>query len=76
MGCSVGCGVVFKLSPGGSYTVLHSFNGSDGAIPYAGLIADSKGNLYGIPESPPCLHPRDSIYGGKSPDDRLHTQIS
>ena len=29
-------------------TVLHAFtNGSDGANPYAGLIADSKGNLYG-----------------------------
>jgi uncharacterized repeat protein (TIGR03803 family) len=28
-------------------TVLHSFIGSDGLFPYAGLIADSKGNLYG-----------------------------
>jgi uncharacterized repeat protein (TIGR03803 family) len=45
----LGCGVVFKLSPGGTYTVLHSFAGGsiDGANPAAGLIADSKGNLYG-----------------------------
>ncbi|MGH6846196.1 MAG: choice-of-anchor tandem repeat GloVer-containing protein, partial [Methylocella sp.] len=42
-----GCGVVFKLSPGGTYTELHSFTGSsDGAFP-GGLIADSSGNLYG-----------------------------
>ncbi len=49
-GCAVGvgCGVVFKLSPGGTETVLHSFTGgSDGGGPAAGLIADSSGNLYG-----------------------------
>src|ERR1700731_4210068 len=28
-------------------TVLHSFTGSDGAFPGAGLIADGAGNLYG-----------------------------
>jgi uncharacterized repeat protein (TIGR03803 family) len=42
-----GCGVVFKLSPGGTETVLHSFTVSDGALPSAGLIADRAGNLYG-----------------------------
>jgi uncharacterized repeat protein (TIGR03803 family) len=46
-----GNGVVFKLSPGGtSYTVLYSFMGSDGGSPYAGLLADSSGNLYGTTE--------------------------
>ena len=46
-------GVVFELSPNGSggwrETVLHSFNndGSDGAEPFAGLILDSAGSLYG-----------------------------
>src|SRR5262245_52740055 len=43
-------GVVFKLTPGGSsYAVLHHFAGfpGDGASPFAGLIADSSGNLYG-----------------------------
>jgi uncharacterized repeat protein (TIGR03803 family) len=40
--------VVFKLSPSGTETVLYSFTGgSDGGGPYAGLIADSSGNLYG-----------------------------
>jgi uncharacterized repeat protein (TIGR03803 family) len=57
LGCSEGfgsgCGVVFKLSPTGQETVLHTFTGSpDGAIagagvPYANLLRDSAGNLYG-----------------------------
>jgi len=42
-------GTVFKLSPNGTETVLHSFaaNGSDGTHPYAGLVTDTIGNLYG-----------------------------
>lgn len=43
-----GCGVVFKLTPTGKYTVLHTFTGGeDGAFPYAGVTLDSAGNLYG-----------------------------
>jgi uncharacterized repeat protein (TIGR03803 family) len=51
--CSSGCGTVFKLAPDGSggYTesILYSFQGgaSDGENPYAGLLLDSGGNLYG-----------------------------
>jgi hypothetical protein len=43
------CGVVFKLSPTGAETVLHTFTGgADGANPiYPGLIQDLAGNLYG-----------------------------
>ena len=46
--CDVGCGVVFKLAPSGTETVLHAFTGypTDGASP-SGLIEDSSGNLYG-----------------------------
>ena len=41
-------GVVFKLSPTGTYTVLHSFTGgAGGAYPAAGLVRDAAGNLYG-----------------------------
>jgi uncharacterized repeat protein (TIGR03803 family) len=42
-------GTVFKLSPNGTETVLHSFaaNGSDGTYPYAGVVTDTMGNLYG-----------------------------
>lgn len=49
--CNGGCGTVFELSQvSGSWreTVLHSFTGgSDGAIPYAGVILDPAGTLYG-----------------------------
>ena len=45
--CSGGCGTVFKLDTAGNETVLHSFTGSDGAGPLAGLIMDTAGNLYG-----------------------------
>ena len=42
------CGVVFKLDPRGNETVLHSFTGGpDGALPWAGLMIDSAGVLYG-----------------------------
>lgn len=45
--CLDGCGTVFKLDTAGKETVLHGFKGTDGANPYAGVIRDSKGNLYG-----------------------------
>jgi uncharacterized repeat protein (TIGR03803 family) len=41
-------GTVFKLSPSGQLKVLYSFAGSkDGAEPFAGLIFDARGKLYG-----------------------------
>jgi uncharacterized repeat protein (TIGR03803 family) len=44
-------GTVFKLTPNsdGTWTesVLHSFNKTDGELPYGGLIFDGAGNLYG-----------------------------
>jgi len=46
-------GVVFKLAPDGTETVLYNFcsqggdNCTDGADPVAGVIADKMGNLYG-----------------------------
>jgi uncharacterized repeat protein (TIGR03803 family) len=42
------CGVVFKLDPNGTETVLHTFTGgADGAFPFAGLTTDRSGDLYG-----------------------------
>ncbi len=43
------CGVVFEVpAGGGSETVLYGFlGGSDGASPIAGVVRDTKGNLYG-----------------------------
>ena len=41
-------GVVYKLSATGRQTVLYGFTGGpDGGWPYAGVILDSAGNLYG-----------------------------
>jgi uncharacterized repeat protein (TIGR03803 family) len=42
-------GTVFRVTPSGTETVLHVFpkTGSDGEIPYAGLIQGSDGNFYG-----------------------------
>lgn len=44
-----GLGTVFKVDTTGTETVLHSFTGQggDGANPYAGLVLDAQGNLYG-----------------------------
>ena len=51
-------GTVFRLTPGGVETVVHSFNqpgsptyGSDGFLPVAGLIEGSDGNFYGTTEN-------------------------
>ena len=44
---SIGCGVVFKLDSNGAETVLHKFNGIDGAAPVGPLIEDRASNLYG-----------------------------
>jgi len=48
---SYGCGTVFELArnPAGGYTekVVHSFSGTDGCGPTAGLTIDAAGNLYG-----------------------------
>ena len=43
------CGTIFRITPGGDYTNLHSFVGhpGDGASPEAGLVQGSDGNLYG-----------------------------
>ena len=51
--CAAGCGTVFKLkSSNGSWsaTLLHAFDGVDGALPLADLVADRAGNLYGSAE--------------------------
>jgi uncharacterized repeat protein (TIGR03803 family) len=40
-------GTLFKLTPTGTETVLHSFQSVDGAFPYGGLVFDKQGDLYG-----------------------------
>ncbi len=54
-GNGYGCGTVFKLTPKGKETILHSFNnnGTDGFYPLGGVVMDKNGNLYGT-----------TLYGG------------
>lgn len=40
-------GTVYRITPAGSLTTLHSFNGLDGARPYAPVIQHTDGLLYG-----------------------------
>lgn len=40
-------GTVFKITPSGTITVLHSFNCTDGCEPVAGLIQGTDGKFYG-----------------------------
>jgi uncharacterized repeat protein (TIGR03803 family) len=46
-----GKGAVFAFSPGGLYTALHFFSGSDGKIPQSGLVEGKDGSLYGTTAS-------------------------
>lgn len=49
---ALGCGTVFKLSPDGVLTVLHSFTGeADGDLSQSGVVFDEAGNLYGTASS-------------------------
>ncbi len=45
-----GYGVVFRIDPSGSETILYAFSGRGGSLssPCSGLVRDRYGNLYGI----------------------------
>jgi uncharacterized repeat protein (TIGR03803 family) len=45
--CNNGCGTVFKITPPGTLTTMHRFDGADGSGPYSGLIQGTDGNFYG-----------------------------
>ncbi len=49
-----GCGTIFKVTPGGALTTLHTFCSqsgcTDGYWPYGGLVQGSDGNFYGTTE--------------------------
>jgi len=46
-GGASGYGTIFKIDPQGQKTILHTFDGKDGANPSAGLVRDSSGHLFG-----------------------------
>ncbi len=42
-----GCGTVFKITERGVLTTLHSFDLTDGALPFDGLVQGTDGSFYG-----------------------------
>lgn len=44
---SAGSGTIFKVTSGGTLTYLHTFNGTDGSKPYAGLLQAADGMFWG-----------------------------
>src|ERR1039457_179507 len=40
-------GTVFKITPGGTLTTLHRFNGTDAESPYGALVQATNGDFYG-----------------------------
>ncbi|MGD0269182.1 MAG: choice-of-anchor tandem repeat GloVer-containing protein, partial [Candidatus Sulfotelmatobacter sp.] len=50
-----GCGTIFRLSLSGTFTTLHSFNGTDGNGSWSRMVQGTDGNFYGV-----------TTYGGTS----------
>jgi uncharacterized repeat protein (TIGR03803 family) len=50
-------GTIFKITPGGTLTTLHTFDLTDGSFPYPGLVQATNGNFYGA-----------TTYGGANGD--------
>ncbi len=47
LGGSNELGTVFKVTPSGAFTTVHTFGGPDGSEPLAGLVQATNGDLYG-----------------------------
>lgn len=45
--CLGQCGTIFKITPSGTLTTLHSFEGDDGDAPFAPLVQGTDGSFYG-----------------------------
>jgi uncharacterized repeat protein (TIGR03803 family) len=45
--CHFGCGTIFRITPEGKFTTLHTFDGLDGQYPYVALVQATDGNFYG-----------------------------
>ena len=46
-GGSSAYGTIFKITPQGQFSTVHSFSGTDGSHPVSGLIEGTDGNYYG-----------------------------
>lgn len=47
LGGASNLGTIYRITPSGTFTLVHSFGGSDGQNPLGGLVKGSDGNLYG-----------------------------
>ena len=61
--CDGGCGTVYKITPNGVLSIIHSFDGSTGGgvYPSGGVVPDGQGNLVGTTSAgglvrPACSH--------------------
>ena len=41
-------GVIYKITPGGGYSVIYSFDGTNGLAPDCALVQHTNGKLYGV----------------------------
>ena len=57
-------GTVFKVTPNGALTTLHSFSGADGANPLAELMQGNDGNFYGTTFNGGANNDPSCIFGG------------
>jgi uncharacterized repeat protein (TIGR03803 family) len=60
--CNAGCGTVFKITPGARFTLLHSFDDTDGQKPYAPLVQAASGAFYGTTFEGGCCGSYGTIF--------------
>jgi len=48
--CGQGCGTIFSITPQGTFTTLQTFNHTQGAQFFSGLVQGTDGNFYGTTE--------------------------
>ncbi len=63
-GGAAGLGTIFKLTPDGTLTTLHSFSGPEGSNPSGPLLLATDGNFYGVTDaiSNPALDNQGTAY--------------
>jgi uncharacterized repeat protein (TIGR03803 family) len=62
IGCTLGCGTLFKITPAGALTTLHSFGGSSGIAPYSAPVQATNGDFYGTTAGGPGRNGFGTIY--------------